>query len=129
MLKLAAMLIALSVAIWAGTLVRHHLEGPGPVDTVKTATAAFADGNCTALRKVSARPSSIKCSEVTEVQRSYRDRGLKPSSFTYELASRDGNVAMVQINYRQDGKKQQELIPVEKRGNDWLVSAVSGGRE
>jgi hypothetical protein len=126
LLGLAVLLIALAGAIYAGTLVRAHLEGPDPVETVRTATMAYADGDCSRLREVSARPEEIDCSAVRQVQQAYRDEGLRPTTFTYALANQSGDTATVRVSYVKDGDPLEEMIPVVKDHGDWKISAVGG---
>ncbi|MEJ7635605.1 hypothetical protein [Aeromicrobium sp.] len=125
LLGIAAFLVALGGAVWAGTIVRDQLEGPGPVETVRIATTAYARGDCEGLRAVSARPKAVECSAVRDVQRAYRDEGLKPAEFTFDLATQDGSTAMVRISYVSGGQPLSELVPVEKDGGDWRISEVS----
>ena len=120
-------LIALAAAIWAGTLVRQHLDGPGPLAVVETVTSAYAKGNCGGVRQMSFDPRSIDCSAVRLVEKSYHDRGLVPADFTYEVMSRADRDATVRIDYVEDGHKKQELISVQKTDDDWKVLQVSGG--
>lgn len=129
LLGVALLLIALAGAVWAGTIVRHQLEGPGPVATVRTATEAYASGDCEALRKVSARPKAIACATVDEIQQAYRDEGLKPAEFRYALASQDDDRATVRITYVKGGSPLDELVSVEKDHGEWKISVTGGQLE
>jgi hypothetical protein len=122
---LALLLVALAGAVWAGTLVRDRLDGPGPVPVVRAATEAYADGDCVALRAVSAQPRSVECSAVRNVQAAYRAEGLQPADFSYEIASQDAGVALVRISYVQDDATLDDLIPVERVDGQWRISQVS----
>lgn len=129
LLGLAMLLVALAAAVWAGTLVRDRLEGPGPIATVRTATEAYAAGDCEALRAVSMRPKAIECAAVRQVRKAYRDEGLKPAEFTYAIASQGDGAAMVRVSYVKGRDTLDELIPVEKDGGDWKISETSGQLE
>lgn len=126
LLALAVLLIALAGAVWAGTLVRDRLDGPGPIPTVRAATMAYATGDCQALRAVSESPQSIDCASVREVQQAYRDEGLEPGRFTYAVVSQDGDTATVRVSYVKDGEPFDEMIPVEKDRGDWKIATVAG---
>ena len=129
LLGVAMLLIALAGAVWAGTIVREHLEGPGPVATVRTATEAYASGDCKSLREVMVRPKSVDCSAVRQIQQAYRDEGLKPAEFTYALASQDDDRATVRISYVKSGSPLDELITVEKDDGEWKISETGGQPE
>lgn len=129
LLGLALLLVALAGAVWAGTVVRDSLEGPGPVETVRTATEAYASGDCQALREVSARPKAVACEAVRQIQQAYSEEGLEPAEFRYALASQDSDRAVVRITYVKGGSPLDELITVEKNGGDWKISDTGGGLE
>ncbi|MGA8986507.1 hypothetical protein [Aeromicrobium sp.] len=125
LLALAGLLVALAVSVWAGTEVRQHLEGPGPIQTVRAATTAYATGDCQALRDISARPKAVDCAAVTQVQQAYQDEGLEPARFTYTLARRSGDAATVRVTYRKGGTPLDEMVPVEKNDGRWKIAEVS----
>jgi len=122
LLQLLALAVAVAVAIGAGTLVRRHLEGPDPVDTVRAATRAYATGDCSALKEVSETPVDVRCSDVTQIRDSYRSQGLRPSTFAYDLVARQGDVATVRISYERDGTPQEEIVRLERRAGDWKIA-------
>jgi hypothetical protein len=122
---LALLLVALAGAVWAGQLVRGHLDGPGPVPIVRAATQAYATGDCAGLRAVSAQPRAVECSAVRDVQAAYRAEGLEPREFGYEVASQGGGAALVRISYVKGDATLDDLIPVEQVDGEWRVSQVS----
>ncbi|AXT84999.1 hypothetical protein C6I20_07235 [Aeromicrobium sp. A1-2] len=125
LLSLAVLLVALAGAVWAGTLVRDRLDGPGPIPTVRAATMAYATGNCQALRDVSESPQSVDCAEVAQVQRAYHDEGLEPDRFTYAVVSQSGSTATVRVSYVKGSTPFDEMIPVEKDGSEWKIASVA----
>lgn len=126
-LGLLALAAAVGIAMWAGGAVRERFGGPGPVETVRRATLAYASGDCAALRSVSERPASVDCTTVTQVQQAYRDEGLVPATFTYDLVAKSGGIASVRISYVQAGKAKVELIRLEKQDSDWKIAEASDG--
>lgn len=121
MLQVVTLAVAVAVAIGAGTLVRRHLDGPDPIATVRAATAAYASGDCSALRKVTVDPDTVDCAAVDSVRDAYRAEGLEPATFRYDVVARDGDDATVRIWYDRGKNAEQELVQVRKRDGSWKV--------
>ncbi|MRK01737.1 hypothetical protein GEV27_09405 [Aeromicrobium sp. S22] len=120
-LQVVALAVAVVLAVGAGRLVRHHLEGPDPVDAVRAATMAYATGDCAALRRVTVDPREIRCEDVVSVRDAYRDEGLRPATFTYAVVSRVDEDATVRISYRRGKDALQELVRVRRVDDAWKV--------
>lgn len=128
LVQVVALAVAVAVAVAAGTYVRHQRTGPDPVETAEAATAAYAAGDCKGLRAVSFDPSLVDCAEVAGVRDAYRAEGLEPDTFRYDVVSREGAQAAVRITYRRDDQRAEEIVRLQRRGDDWLVLAAPVGQ-
>jgi len=124
LLQVVALATAVAVAIGAGTLVRHHVLEPDPVEVAEAATRAYASGDCEALRKVSLAPATVDCSAVTGVRDAYRSEGLEPDTFTYDVVAREDDTASVRIRYERDDQPAEEIVELERLDDHWLVLPV-----
>lgn len=122
--RATALVLAVALAVGAGTLLRRHLAGPDPVAVTRAATRAYASGDCQALRAVSAHPRQVSCADVAQVRDAYRDEGLRPETFSYDVVARDGDSATVRITYERDDLLSQEIVELEREDGAWKVLLV-----
>lgn len=114
-------MVSVVLAVWAGTVVRHHVRGDDPVDVARDATRAYADGDCVALRRLVEDPAAVPCAHVDAVRAAYRAEGLRADDFTYRLLARAGDVATVRVASSGTSATLTEVVSLERHDGRWRI--------